>query len=186
MKKFFNNIGNCIKNIMAPFLVTKYFIYFSLWIMIIIVTLMGPIFDALKQPDNRIEYFIESGTLYYSVITLLFSYAVTNGIDVLFERKHDNGPLPFLHYQIITLLVAFLYNTVLIFLYISYRSNMTLQLVLSIVGYIFSFYLYGVACMPRVAKEMDNYALPYFKQIQNGAADLGNSNPQKTPDGAKL
>jgi len=173
------------KGIIAPFLVLCHFPWFCMWWMIIPITLIGPFMDAFLQQENRYAYFINSGTLYYSVITLLFSFVVTNALDIIFEKIHDDGELPFIVYQLVSILVAFFCIILLIFIYIFKRENAILQIVITIVGYCFAFYLYCVSCMPRVKKELNEHSWSYDKQRKEHASKVQQGS-KKTSDGLNL
>ena len=179
--KFLTNLAN----LAAPFKVVCHFKYFALWWITILVTLLGPVIDASIQAENKFEYFINSGTLYYSVITLLFSYVVTNAIDMIFEVIHENEKLPFIVFQIVSIIFAVVSIFILTFLYIYFRSNAKQQIIISIIGYIFSFYLYCVSCMPRVKEELLEHAWSYDEQKKKHSDAVQNSN-DSTSDGIDL
>lgn len=161
-----------IKKIMAPFKVTTCFGYFGAWWMILAVTLLGPIVDAWIQTENRWEYFIASGALYYNIITLLFSAVVTSIIDVIFEKVHDDGELEFIHYQGFSVAFSTIGIIFLIFLYIYFRKIAWLQIGSSLLGYPFCYYLYCISCMPRVKKEMNEFTVSYDKQRKEHSGEM--------------
>ena len=173
------------KSFIAPIKVTKHFRYFALWWLIIVVTLMGPVVDALLQSQDRFDYFIMSGALYYNIITLLFSAMITSIIDMVFEKIHDKGNLEFFHYQIVSFAFSLISIIVLIFLYILYRENAWLQIVLSILGYPFCYYLYCISCMTKVKVELNEFSLSYDNQRKEHSKEV-QSGKSKSSDGINL
>lgn len=173
------------KKMFAPFIVVKHFGYFILWWSIIIITIIGPAFDACLHGKDSFGFFIESGSLYYSIITLLFSFVATNIIDVIFERVHDRGELVFLQYQLVSILIAIFFIIIILFLYLLYRKNAFLQIMLSLFGYVYSFYLYCISCLPKVRKEMAEFEVAYDQQIKENVNGY-NKDMDVTSDGVAL
>lgn len=173
------------KKILAPFIVVKHFGYYILWWSIIIITIMGPAADACLHGTDAFDFFIVSGSLYYSIITLLFSFVATNIIDVLFERVHDKGELAFLPYQLVSIIFAIFFIIIILFLYLLYRNNAFLQIVISLFGYIYSFYLYCISCLPKVRKEMAEFEVTYDQQIKENVSSFSHD-MDVTSDGIAL
>ncbi len=170
---------------LAPLLVIKHFWYTLFWWAIIFITLIGPVIDAIMQEKDKFKYFILSGTLYYSVITLLFSFVITIIIDILFETIHDKRKPDFIHYQLTSVIIATIGMMFLVFLYVMNRKNICMQITISIIGYLFSFYMYCISCMPRVREELMEYSLSYDAQRKKHSSEITDVN-EKTSDGINL
>ncbi len=175
------------KNLGAPFKVVRCFWYILLWWILIFFTLLGPMADAfgLQREENGLEYFIHSGTLYYSVITLLLTYFITILLDLLFEQTHQQEKSLFLHYQIVAAIFAVMVAVFYMVLYMVARDTMWLQIGGAIIGYAFAFYLYCVSFMPRLANEIPELAYPYDKQRKDNSETLQKST-QDASDGVCL
>lgn len=185
--KIFKVLMRKIDKLFGPFGVIKAYSFILLWWLIIFVTLYGPVVDAFNQKEGIFIYFINSGTLYYSVITLLFSFVVTNWLDVLFEYSYNKvKEIPFLHYYVVTTLLAVLLSFICIFLYTSFRSIPLLQILVSLFGYGFSFYLYCVSYMHRVREELQQYSLSYDEQKKNNSNKIQKRSKKKSSDGLVL
>ena len=187
MKALWNKIKLIFDNISGPFRVIGAYWYVLLWWIIIIVTLMGPIVDAAIQKEARFIYFINSGALYYSVITLLFSFVITNLIDLSFGPIYDQEKeIPFLPYQIVTIALSVLYMLILMVLYICFRGNPLVQIILSVIGYVFSFYMYCVSYMHRVKEDLSQYSISYDEEKKKNSKKIQKNAKNKTSDGLDL